>query len=355
MRRPVRALDALVLVPVAALAACTSTPPRASSTPGAGPVGSPSTSLAPADAPVDGTGASPSGGPDATPAGVVPPGSFARVADFGANPGGIGMYLDVPTRLPERAPVLVAIHGCTDSAPGFHERTEYAVLAQEHGFLVVYPDADRPGRCFDVSSSAALRHDGGSDPTSIANMVRWVLAHYSTDPRRVFVTGYSSGAMTTEVLLADYPELFAAGSAFAGVPAGCFATSAPPPGPTGTADYSVPCALGTLTRTARQWGDVARAADPGYTGPRPRVQLWHGTDDAVLNHANLREAVEQWTDVLGVSATPARTDTPAAGSTRTRYGSSGDQPPVEAISEAGVTHQIPLDHDAVLRFFGLDS
>src|SRR6185437_3338479 len=102
----------------------------------------------------------------------------------------------------------------------------------------------------DVSSPPAMLHEGGSDPTSIAHMVRWVHSHYGSDPARVFVTGLSSGAMETEVLLADYPDVFAAGAAFAGVPAGCFASDQPPPLDLRSADYSPRCAAGELTRTA---------------------------------------------------------------------------------------------------------
>jgi len=280
--------------------------------------------------------------------------SLTQVTGFGANPGGIGMYLYVPDNLPANAPVLVAIHYCTGTAQAFHQNTRYASLADQYGYIVVYPDANRPGRCFDVSSAAALRHDGGSDPTSIVNMVRYVQQHYSTDPSKVFVTGLSSGAMMTEVLLADYPDVFAAGSAYAGVPATCFSTSAPAPGSTGQAGWNSQCSGGTLTRTAQQWGDLARAAHPGYSGARPRVQLWHGTADTTLSYTNFGEAIKQWTNVLGVSQTPVSTEQLAGSRTRTRYGSTGDQALVEANSEQGVSHGIAIDEAATLRFFGID-
>jgi acetylxylan esterase len=277
-----------------------------------------------------------------------------HVTDFGANPGELGMYVYVPDGLPAKAPVLVGLHWCTGSGPTFYTNTAYAELARRYKFIVVYPDAHRPGQCFDVSSNEALQHDGGSDPTSIANMVRYVQKHWSTDPSRVFVTGLSSGAMMTEVMLADYPDLFAAGAVFAGVPAGCFATGVAPPGSSGQAGYNPQCAGGNTHHTAKEWGDIARAADPGYTGTRPRVMLYHGTKDTTLDHANLDAAIAQWTDVLGVSSTPAATDHPQTGWTRTRYGATDGQAPVEAVSEEGVTHDIQLDTDAVMRFFGLD-
>ncbi|MDM7854219.1 extracellular catalytic domain type 1 short-chain-length polyhydroxyalkanoate depolymerase [Cellulomonas alba] len=282
---------------------------------------------------------------------VVP---LEQVTDFDAASPGIEMYVHVPAGLQAHPAVLVAIHYCGGSAQAFASRTDFADLADRYRFVVVYPSATRPGHCFDVSSPPAMLHEGGSDPTSIAHMVRWVHAHYGSDPARVFVTGLSSGAMETEVLLADYPDVFAAGAAFAGVPAGCFASDQPPPLDLRSADYSPRCAAGELTRTASQWGDVVRAAYPGWSGKRPRVQLWHGTADTTLAYANLGAAVAQWTDVLGVAATPASTDTPAPGRTRTRYGTTGDQATVEANSEDGVTHDIHVDAAAAVHFFGLD-
>ncbi len=279
--------------------------------------------------------------------------SLVRVSSFGDNPGGLGMYLYVPNGVKANAPVLVVVHYCTGSAQAMVSGTQFDELADRYGYIAIYPQADRPGACFDVSSAQALRHDGGSDPTSIANMVRYVQRTYSTDSSRVFVTGTSSGAMTTQVMLATYPDLFAAGAAFAGVPATCFSTSSPPPGATSQAPWNSDCAQGRINRTAQQWGDLARAAYPGYTGKRPRVQLWHGTQDTTLAYANFGEAVEQWTNVLGVSSTPAATSV-SGNDTRTRYGGTGDQAPVEAHSLAGTTHNLPVDAAAAIHFFGLD-
>ena len=77
-------------------------------------------------------------------------------------------------------------------------------------------------------------------------MVRYVQQRYTTDTSRVFVTGVSSGAMMTQVLLATYPDVFAAGSAFAGVPATCFSTTSPPPGTTSQAPWNSDCSGGRL-------------------------------------------------------------------------------------------------------------
>jgi poly(hydroxyalkanoate) depolymerase family esterase len=275
--------------------------------------------------------------------------SLTEVTDFGSNPGNLRMYEYVPASAGAHPPVLVAVHYCTGTGPGFHSGTEFASLADRYGFIVVYPDANVSGQCFDVSSPQALKHDGGSDPTSIASMVRNVVQRHGADAGRVYVTGASSGAMMTNVLLGDYPDLFKAGSAFAGVPFGCFAT-------TDGSGWNSACANGQISRTAQQWGDQVRAAYPGYSGPRPRMQLWHGTTDSTLHYNNFGEEIKQWTDVLGVSGTPSSTDTPQSGWTRTRYGGTGAQAPVEAISLAGVGHSLPTSGMAAraITFFGLD-
>jgi acetylxylan esterase len=275
--------------------------------------------------------------------------SLTEVTSFGNNPGNLRMYEYVPDTVKPNPAVLVAVHYCTGTGPGFYSGTEFASLANQYGFIVVYPDANVSGQCFDVSSPQALKHEGGSDPTSIASMVRYVLQHNGADASRVYVTGASSGAMTTDVLLGDYPDLFKAGAAFMGVPFGCFAT-------TDGSGWNSACANGQITKTPQQWGDLVRAAYPGYTGPRPRVQLWHGTADTTLNYANFGEEIKQWTNVLGVSQTPSFTDHPQSTWTRTRYGGTDDHAPVEAISVQGTGHSLPTSGMAAraIHFFGLD-
>jgi acetylxylan esterase len=276
--------------------------------------------------------------------------SLTQVTNFGTNPTNLGMYLYVPDRVAARPGVLVAVHYCTGSGPAYFSGTEFASLADRYGFIVIYPSATRSGGCFDVSSPQALRHDGGSDPVGIVSMVRYVLQRNNADPNRVFVAGSSSGAMMTNVLLGDYPDVFKAGAAFAGVPFGCFAT-------TDGSMWNSQCANGQITKTPQQWGDLVRAAFPGYSGPRPRMQLWHGTADDTLRYPNFGEEIKQWTNVLGVSQTPSLTDSPQSGWTRTRYGGTGTMAPVEAISIQNGPHNILMSGMAArtIAFFGLDT
>ncbi|WP_207939169.1 extracellular catalytic domain type 1 short-chain-length polyhydroxyalkanoate depolymerase [Actinomadura darangshiensis] len=278
---------------------------------------------------------------------AAPPASAAaltEVTDFGTNPSGLRMHLYVPDRVQSRPPVLLAVHYCTGSGPAMYSGTEFAQLADRYGFIVIYPSATRSGNCFDVSSAQALRRDGGSDPVGLMSMVRYVLQRYNGDASQVFVTGISSGAMMTNVMLANYPDVFAAGAVFAGVPDGCFATA-------DGSGWNSACANGTVLKTPQEWGDIARSADPGYSGPRPRVQLWHGTADDTLRYPNFGEEIDQWTNVHGLSTTPTSTDYPQQNWTRTRYGDK-----VEAYSLQGAPHNLMASGMALrtIQFFGLD-
>ncbi|MGW2775738.1 extracellular catalytic domain type 1 short-chain-length polyhydroxyalkanoate depolymerase [Streptomyces olivaceoviridis] len=280
---------------------------------------------------------------------AVPAATLTEVTGFGANPSNLRMYVYAPGNVTAHPAIVVAVHWCGGSASAMYSGTEWASLADRYGFVVVYPSVTRASKCFDVSSPQALCRGGGSDPVGIRSMVDWATRTYAADTGRVFVTGNSSGAMMTNVLLGDYPDVFAAGAAFSGVPFGCFAT-------TDGSEWNSACAGGTVSHTPQEWGDLVRAAYPGYTGPRPRMQLWHGTADDTLRYPNFGEGIKQWTNVLGVSQTPAATDTPASGWTRTRYGATGDRAPVEAISLQGVGHNLygPGMASRALTFFGLD-
>ncbi|RQW92683.1 PHB depolymerase family esterase [Micromonospora chalcea] len=280
--------------------------------------------------------------------------SLAEVTSFGDNPGRMRMHVYVPDNRPARPATVVAMHGCGGSGPGFYSGSEFAGLADRYGFIVIYPSATQQagfGNCFDTWSDAAKRRGGGSDPVSLISMVRYVQQQYGADPDRVYATGSSSGGMMTNHMLALYPDVFKAGAAFMGVPFNCFA---------GASDYppgSSQCTGGNMNRTPQQWGDAVRQAYPGYTGPRPRVQLWHGTNDTLVPYSLLQETIEQWTNVFGLSQNPTSTDTPQSGWNRRRYADSTGTVQVEAYSIQGAGHSLPSSGmaAAAIAFFGLTS
>ncbi|KAB5559519.1 feruloyl esterase B [Coniochaeta sp. 2T2.1] len=270
-------------------------------------------------------------------------------ADF-PNPTNVGFYLYVPDTLSPNPPVLVSPHWCHGDALAVYKGSSFASLADRYGFIVIYPDSPNAAdKCWDVSSRGTLSHQsGGGDSQGIVNMVAWTVKRYKADAGRVFVTGVSSGAMMTNVLLGAYPDVFAAGTAFAGVPFGCYAA------PDGSADYwNSDCATGLVTHTGAEWRSIVQAAYPGYNGWRPKVQVFHGTADEVLNYTNFGEEVKQWTSVLGLCGSkPAKTEenNPFPNWTKYVYGKDGW---LEAYSALDVTHNIGNHEDVAMKWFDL--
>ncbi|MFC8847930.1 PHB depolymerase family esterase [Micromonospora sp. NPDC057141] len=281
----------------------------------------------------------------ATPASAA---TLTQVTNFGTNPTNLQMHLYVPDRVAARPALLLALHYCTGSGPAIHTGFQLSSLADRYGYIVVYPSVTRSSKCWDVSSPQALRRDGGSDPVGLKSMIDYVRNRYPVDPSRIGVAGFSSGAMMTNVMAGLYPDVFNAGVSSSGVPFGCFAT-------TNGSEWNSECSGGRIVKTPQQWGDLVRNAYPGYTGKRPRMQIWHGTTDTTLSYVNFGEQVKQWTNVLGVSQTPSYTDYPQTSATRTRYGGTGGTAPVEAISFQGYGHSIPFDAAQAIRFLGFDA
>ncbi|EGX44495.1 hypothetical protein AOL_s00188g163 [Orbilia oligospora ATCC 24927] len=261
--------------------------------------------------------------------------------DFGENPTNTPFYIYVPTSVSSNPAVIVGAHWCTGSGPDFFSGTGYARYADTYGYIVIYPSANRSSKCWDVASNATLTHNGGSDSLAIVNMVKWTLKKYNGDANRVFITGMSSGGMMTQVMMGAYPDIFKAGSAWAGVPYGCFS------GPT---EWNGDCSSGILHKTPQQWGDDVRRAYPGYTGPRPKLQIWHGTLDAALSYNNVAESNKMWSNVFGISFTRNETNTPIPNYTKMVY---GDGTKYVAYSAEGVEHNIPIRDLDALEWFGI--
>ncbi|KAH8831945.1 carbohydrate esterase family 1 protein [Flagelloscypha sp. PMI_526] len=277
-------------------------------------------------------------------AAAVPAVGYNQVTNFGNNPTNVGIYSYVPSGLSASPGLVVALHYCTGSASAYYGGTQWKNLADsKKNFIVIYGDSPRSGKCWDVSTAATLKHDGGSDSLGIANAVRYALNNWGVNPAKVFVTGSSSGAMMSNVLAGAYPDLFKAAASVAGVPFACFAT-------TDGSMWNSACANGQVTKTGASWAALVKAAYPGYTGSYPRFVAFHGTADTTLYYPNFGEEIKEWTSVWGVSSTPTSTvsNDPASGVTHTSYGGN-----VQGYSVAGGTHGIALYESQQIAFFGL--
>ena len=150
---------------------------------------------------------------------VVPHGSFKSYRY--TNHAGTRAYkLYVPARTGIAPPLLVMLHGCTQSADDFAAGTQMNALADEHGFLVVYPEqasSANKSKCWNWFNAKDQSRDG-AEPSLIVGIVSEVAAQYEVDKGRIFVAGMSAGAAMAVILGQTYPEVFAAIGAHSGLP-----------------------------------------------------------------------------------------------------------------------------------------
>jgi poly(hydroxyalkanoate) depolymerase family esterase len=261
--------------------------------------------------------------------------ALTQVTGFGSNPGNLLMYRHVPAGMPANAPLVVVLHGCTQMAAGM-EGTGWTAAADLYKFYVVYPQqqgANSASGCFNWYEPGDTTR-GQGEALSIKQMVDAMKSAYSIDPARVYVAGFSAGGYMVPSLLAAYPDVFSGGAINAGGPHRC-ASSA-------TEAFS--CMNPGVDRIPAAWGDLVRSAwsSAGYTGPRPRVSIWHGTSDFTVRPANLTEAMEQWTNVHGIDQTPDTTET-VAGFPRKVYRDSAGTALVETWELTGAGHAVAID------------
>jgi acetylxylan esterase len=276
-------------------------------------------------------------------------------ATWGASgvPSYVNMYIYVPDNLAANPPLMVSSHACASTVTGqMGAISNIKAAADKNGFILILPD--NPGQnCWDVGSAQSLKHDGGGDTQAVAQMVKYALAKYNGNAARVYAMGGSSGAMMTQALMAVYPDIFKAGHARAGVPAGCWAD-----GYTSGNQWSGNCAAGNTIKTAQQWGDLVRSMFPGFTGHRPRLQIVQGEADLTISFKNSGEAIKEWTNVLALSTTPTSTDTtntPIAAYNRQFWKNACGFTVLEAWAAPGKGHSMGYEEDAILKFFGLDT
>ena len=281
---------------------------------------------------------------------------LVTVPSFGSNPAELKMSKFVPSSVPAGPrPLVVVLHGCTQTASTY-ENAGWNTLAEEWGFYVVYPEQNtvrnNSSGCFNWSgrwSSAPnafvltpepLDVDeiarGNGENLSIKQMVDKMKADHTIDDERVFVTGLSAGGAMTALMLATWPDVFAAGAIFAGIPYGC-ATDRKTTAEAANCLQNYTGSNAYLARSPKGWGDLVRAAAPGHTGPWPRVQIWHGTADFVVHSRNMTELVKQWTDVHGADQTADATDM-VEGYPRKRFADASGNVVVETFEITGKGH-----------------
>jgi len=255
-----------------------------------------------------------------------------ELTGFGANPGNLRMFSYAPEDLPPKAPLVIALHGCTQTADEYDRGTGWSSLADRLGFAVVYPQqqpANNPKNCFSWFLPGDIAR-GHGEALSIREMVEHAIATFAADRRKVFVTGLSAGGAMASVMLATYPEVFAGGAIIAGLPYGCASN----------VQQAFEAMFTEHGHAAQALGDRVRAASR-HRGPWPKISVWHGTSDPIVKPFNGEDIIRQWTNVHGLSDDPSYQESNGSHARRVWNDANGEAL-IEAFTISGMAHGVPL-------------
>ncbi|KAA0009968.1 PHB depolymerase family esterase [Billgrantia pellis] len=218
---------------------------------------------------------------------------------FGTDPGSLHADTYIPKNFQKNGPLIVVLHGSTQSAESYDLGSGWSDLADECGIALLYPEQrkiNNPLSSFNWFKSGDTRR-GGGEPLSIRHMIEQVVDDHAIDPARVFITGMSSGGAMTSVMLATYPEVFAGGAIIAGLPY-----------------RSADSLMQAMVRMKGFGGpsdselDALVRGASTFDGPWPTISVWHGGSDSTVDNANADSIVRQWQKIHKVEGPPTRVE-----------------------------------------------
>lgn len=257
---------------------------------------------------------------------------LAEVTDFGTNPGNLRMFAFVPTQLQRPHALVVVLHGCGQTAATYDLGAGWSTLANHYGFALLMPEQQRSNNantCFNWFNSEDITRDSG-EALSIREMIAHMVAANGIDAQRVFITGLSAGGGMTSVMLATYPEVFAAGAVIAGLPYGIASN----------VREALDGMFHSPERPARELGDLVRRAS-NHHGPWPKISVWHGSADRTVNPGNADAIVKQWLDLHDLPSAPMA-ETVVDGYPRQAWWNKDGETLVESFAITGMAHGTPL-------------
>ena len=192
--------------------------------------------------------------------------------------GTLGYLLHVPPRTTAGMPLVVMLHGCTQSPEDFARGTGMNLLADEFGVLVAYPrqtQAANAQKCWNWFNARDQQRDHG-EPALIAGATRAIVAEHAVDPDRVYVAGLSAGGAAAAIMAARYPDLYAAAGIHSGLACG--------------AARDLPGAL-----MAMKQGAAAAGSHPFVP-----VITFHGDRDRTVHEVNSRQIIAAAASAAGI-------------------------------------------------------
>jgi poly(hydroxyalkanoate) depolymerase family esterase len=208
---------------------------------------------------------------------IVPEGARFIEGTFSNSAGSRAYRLFIPSRYQgQKLPLVVMLHGCTQSPDDFAAGTRMNFLAEEKNCFVVYPaqpSEANQAKCWNWFRTADQQR-GSGEPSLIAGITRQIMRDYAVDPKRVYVGGLSAGAAAAAIMGVTYYDLYAAIGVHSGLACGAAA--------------DLPSAFVAM----RQGG---RSDDTIILGDGPTVPtiVFHGDRDITVHPNNGDHILEQ--------------------------------------------------------------
>nr|WP_111298482.1 PHB depolymerase family esterase [Paracoccus saliphilus] len=226
-------------------------------------------------------------------------GRLTALREFGTDPGGLSADIYIPESFRKNGPLVVVLHGSTQSAESYDLGSGWSTLADECGIALLFPGQRKSNNAlgsFNWFKSGDIQR-GRGEPLSIFQMIKQVVDDHAVDPARIFITGMSSGGAMTSVMLATYPEVFAGGAIIAGLPyrsaGNLMEALVRMKGYGGPSD-------GTLEAFVRDASD--------FSGRWPTISVWHGGSDNTVDSSNADSIIRQWQNIHNVEGPPTRVE-----------------------------------------------